>query len=60
MLKLLRSGIIPHSGLSHLATLLPCGTLVCSLTISPSGGSAWTCYFGEDPGGCLGLLRHTV
>ena len=41
ILKLLRLGMVPHSKLSHLATLLPSGTSVCSLTIPLSGGSAW-------------------
>ena len=40
MFKLLRSGMVPYSELSHLATLLPGGTLVCSL-MPLSGGSAW-------------------
>ena len=60
MLKLLRLGMVLHSKLSHLATLLPSGTPVCSLVVSLSGGSAWTCCFGEDPGGRPSLLRHTV
>ena len=59
MLKLLRLGMVLHSKLPYLATLLPSGTPVCSLTISLSGGSAWICCFGEDPEGRLGLLRHT-
>ena len=44
----------PYSKLSYLATLLPSGTPVCSLTISLSGGSAWTCRPREDPGGPQG------
>ena len=59
MLKLLQLGTVPHSRLSHLATLLPSGTLACNLMMYLSGGSAWTCCFGEDPEGRLGLLRHT-
>ena len=59
MLKLLRLGMVPHSRLSHLATLSSSGTPVCSLMMPLSSGSAWTCCFGEDPEGRLGLLRHT-
>ena len=59
MLKPFRSGMVLHSKLPYLATLPPSGTPVCSLTISLSGGSAWTCCFGEDPEGRLDLLRHT-
>ena len=40
MLKLLRLGMVPHSKLSYLATLLPNGAPVCSL-VSLGGGSAW-------------------
>ena len=40
MFKLLRLGMVPHSKLSYLATLLPSGAPVCSL-MSLSGGSAW-------------------
>ena len=39
MLKPLRSGMVPHSRLSHLAALLPSGAPVCSLTMPLSGGS---------------------
>ena len=42
MLKLLRSGMVPHSRLSHLATLLSSGAPVCSLTMPLSGGSVGT------------------
>ena len=59
MLKPLRLGTVLHSKLSYLATLLLGGMSVCSLTMSLNGGSAWTCYFGEDPEGRLGLLHHT-
>ena len=41
MLKLPRLGMILHSRLSHLATLLLGGTSVCSLMVHLSGGSAW-------------------
>ena len=41
MLKLLRLGMVLHSKLSYLATLLSSGILVCSLTMPLSGGSAW-------------------
>ena len=41
MLKLLQLGMVLHSKLSYLATLLLGGAPVCSLTISLSGGSAW-------------------
>ena len=41
MFKLLQLGMVLHSKLSYLETLPPNGTLVCSLTISLSGGSAW-------------------
>ena len=41
MLKPFRLGMVPHSKLSHLATLLPSGTPVCSLVMPLSGGSAW-------------------
>ena len=37
MLKLLRLGMVPHSKLSYLATLLPNGAPVCSL-VSLGGG----------------------
>ena len=59
MLKPFRLGMVSHSRLPHLATLLPSGTPVCSPMMSLSGGSAWTCCFGEDPGGRQSLLRHT-
>ena len=36
------------------------GTPACSLMMRLSGGSAWTCCFGEDPGGRQSFLRHTV
>ena len=58
MLKPFRLGMVSHSRLPHLATL-PSGTPVCSLMMPLSGGSAWTCCFGEDPGGRQSLLRHT-
>ena len=38
MLKPLRLGMVPHSKLSHLTTLLPGGTLVCSLMILSAAG----------------------
>ena len=38
MLKPLRLGMVPHSKLSHLTTLLPGGTLVCSLMILSVAG----------------------
>ena len=41
MLKLLRLGMVLHSKLSYLATLLSSGMLVCSLMIPLNGGSAW-------------------
>ena len=41
MLKLLRLGMVVHSKPPYLATLLPSGTLVCSLMMYLSGGSAW-------------------
>ena len=41
MLKLLQLCMVSHSKLSYLPTLLPSGTLVCSLTVPLSGGSAW-------------------
>ena len=41
MLKPLRLGMAPHSKLSHLTTLLPNGTPVCSMMVPLSGGSAW-------------------
>ena len=41
MFKLLRLGMVPHSTLSYLATLLLGGAPVCSL-MSLSGGSAWS------------------
>ena len=59
MLKPLRLGMVLHSKLSHLATLLPGGTPVCNRMMPLSVGSAWTCCFGEDPEGRLGLLCHT-
>ena len=58
--KLPRLSMVPHSNLAYLATLLPGGTPVRSLVMPLNGGSAWTCCFGEDPGGRPGLLRHTV
>ena len=50
MLKLLRLGMVPHSTLSYLTTLLLGGAPVCSL-MSLSGGSdgihpAYAAYFG--------------
>ena len=46
--------------LSHLATLLPGGAPVCNLMMPLNGGGLHeTRYFGEDPEGHLGLLRHT-
>ena len=59
MLKLLQLGMVLYSKLSYLTTLLLSGTPVRSLMMPLSGGSAWTCCFGEDPEGRLGLLRHT-
>ena len=41
MLKLPWLGMVLHSRLSHLATLLPSGTSVRSLMVHLSGGSAW-------------------
>ena len=41
MLKLLQSGMVLHSKLSHLTTLLPNGTPVCSMMVPLSVGSAW-------------------
>ena len=58
MLKPLRLGMAPHSKLSHLTTLLPNGAPVCSMMVPLSGGSAWTCCFGEDPEDRLNLFRH--
>ena len=42
MLKLLRLGMVLHSKLSYLATLLSSGMLVCNLMMPLSDGSAWT------------------
>ena len=39
MLKLLRLGMVVHSKLSYLTTLLPSGTPVCNLMMPLSGGS---------------------
>ena len=41
LFKLLQLDTVPYSRLSHLATLLPGGTSVCSLMVHLSGGSAW-------------------
>ena len=41
MFKLLRLGMVLHSKLSYLATLLSSGMLVCSLMMLLNGGSAW-------------------
>ena len=59
MLKPFRLDMVPHSKLPYLATLLLGRMPVCGLMMPLSGGSAWTCCFGKDPGGRQSLLHHT-